>query len=57
MHNDCTNDDDDDNNDEADECQPRSDDIYFANGADAGAGTALTGNRREDGGSRIEDRE
>ena len=41
LHNDCTNYDDDDNNDEADECQPRSDDIYFPNGADAGTGTAI----------------
>jgi hypothetical protein len=41
LHNDCTNNYDDDNNDEADECQHRSDDIYFANGADAGSGTAI----------------
>ena len=41
MHDDRANDDDYDNNDEADECQPRPDDIYFANGADAGPGTAV----------------
>jgi hypothetical protein len=41
LHNDCTNNDDDDNNDEADECQPRSDDIYFAIGVGAATGTAI----------------
>jgi hypothetical protein len=53
LHDDCTNDDDDNNNDETDECQPRPDDLYFANGTDAGSGTALTASRREDGGSRM----
>jgi hypothetical protein len=54
LHNDCTNY-DDDNNDEADERQPRSDDIYFANGANAGSGTAVAATRIEGRGLRIED--
>jgi hypothetical protein len=48
LHNDCTNYDDDDDNDEADECQPRSDVVYFANGADAGSGAEVAATRIED---------